>query len=108
MNVTGNAKIYLKKFKQKDGSERISFSVGIASKKKGSDEFARVYLNASLSENLRKRITDRTPAKFKVFIKDAFLYANEYNGKTEARIHIQDWEEPHEDSKTTESDPLPY
>lgn len=115
MKAQGNARIYLNRFTQKDGSTRLSFSVGIASKKKGTDEYARTYIPVLLGVELQKRISDKTPAKFDVYIKDASFFVNEYNGKTELRLYIADWEQPHKEEEKkapqkaeTEEPELPF
>lgn len=99
MKVSGNARVYLNRFTQKDGSTRTTLSVGVSTKKKDSEEYARFYIPVVLGKELKKRISEKTPRKFDVYIKDASLMANEYNGNTELRLYVADWEAPRDEKK---------
>lgn len=98
MKVSGNARIYLNRFEGKNGT-RTSLAVRVASKKKDSDDYNSVYIGVALSKELQKRINEKTPSKFDVYIKDASLICHEYNGNTSVRLYIADWEQPHEEKK---------
>lgn len=99
MKVSGNARIYLNRFTQKDGSTRTTLSAGVSTKKKDSEEYARFYIPVVLGKELKKRISEKTPRKFDVYIKDASLMANEYNSNTELRLYVAEWEAPREEKK---------
>ena len=98
MKVSGNARIYLNRFEGKNGT-RTSLAVRVASKKKDSEDYNSVYIGVALSKELQKRINEKTPSKFDVYIKDASLICHEYNGNTSVRLYIADWEQPHEEKK---------
>lgn len=99
MKVSGNARIYLNRFTQKDGSTRTTLSAGVSTKKKDSEEYARFYIPVVMGKELKKRISEKTPRKFDVYIKDASLMANEYNGNTELRLYVAEWEAPRDEKK---------
>ena len=98
MKVSGNARIYLNRFEGKNGT-RTSLAVRVASKKKDSEEYNSIYVPVALSKELQKRINEKTPSKFDVYIKDASLICHEYNGNTSVRLYIADWEQPNEEKK---------
>ncbi len=99
MKVSGNARIYLNRFPQQDGSTRTTLSVGVFTQKKDSADFASFYIPVVLGKELKSRINEKTPRKFDVYIKDASLMAHEYKFKSEARLYVADWEAPHEEKK---------
>lgn len=106
MKVSGNARIYLNRFEGKNGP-RISLAVRVASKKKDRDEYNSVYIGVALSKELQKRINEKTPSKFDVYIKDASLICHEYNGTTSVRLYIADWEHPHDEAPKYEEKKTP-
>lgn len=99
IKVNGNARIFKKEFEDNKGGKRIAFSVAIVSKVKDSEEFARIYIPAVLGKELKEKISDKTPDKFDVYINDASLFVNSYNGKNELRMFIAGWEAPKDEPK---------
>ena len=86
MNVTGNARIFLNR-----NDRGWWMSAQVSTKDKETGEYARAYLPVIPCKEIREKISDYTPSRFDVCLKDAFLMASEYNGETELKLYVKSW-----------------
>lgn len=98
MKIEGNVNFYVNKMQNKDGSIRYAVSIGIFTKKKDVEEYARLYIPCILSKDIP--IGEKTPAKFRAHLDDASLIASEWNGNTTLKVYVGKISKPVEDEKS--------
>lgn len=87
LNVTGQAKV----FKLEEKGNLLKCSLGL-SKKNKDGAWENEWYNANFFKDAKEKAKNGIPDKTKIEIKNAFLNASKWNGKTYININIMDFD----------------